>query len=138
MKKKMSFKNKILFLAIIITFVPLLLSYLIFISSKLTDINENIKNSLREVGYSISNSELIKEKLNTKTNDGSVQEYTKGYIENLNNIDIIVVGDMTGEKYSHLDESQIGKIYVNEDNKRVIRNADSYYSVMEEIGRAHV
>lgn len=68
MKKKMSFKNKILFLAIIITFVPLLLSYLIFISSKLTDINENIKNSLREVGYSISNSELIKEKLNTKTN----------------------------------------------------------------------
>ena len=131
MKKKMSFKNKILFLAIIITFVPLLLSYLIFISSKLTDINENIKNSLREVGYSISNSELIKEKLNTKTNDGSVQEYTKGYIENLNNIDIIVVGDMTGEKYSHLDESQIGKIYVNEDNKRVIRNADSYYSVME-------
>ena len=62
----MSFKNKILFLAIIITFVPLLLSYLIFISSKLTDINENIKNSLREVGYSISNSELIKEKLNTK------------------------------------------------------------------------
>ena len=28
---------------------------------------------------------------------------------------------MTGEKYSHLDESQIGQIYVNDDNMDVIK-----------------
>ena len=54
MKKKMSFKNKILFLAIIITFVPLLLSYLIFISSKLTDINGIVVfDSLSEGSYRV-------------------------------------------------------------------------------------
>ena len=38
---------------------------------------------------------------------------------------------MTGEKYSHLDESQIGEIYVNEDNKDVLQKGISYYSIME-------
>ena len=41
MKKKLSFENSIIFTAVFITLIPLILSYSIFISSKLEDIDEN-------------------------------------------------------------------------------------------------
>ena len=47
MKIKLKFKNVIMLTAIIITFIPLMLSYYIFVSSKLLDINANIRNDLQ-------------------------------------------------------------------------------------------
>ena len=128
---KMKFKSTIILWAVTITFIPLVLSYIIFVSSKIADTDEYIKNTLRDVGNIVSQNELVEEKLYNRDNDKSIQEYTKIFIENFNDVDIIVVGDMTGEKYSHLDETQIGEIYVNEDNRDVIDNGISYYSIME-------
>lgn len=128
---KMKFKSTIILWAVTITFIPLVLSYIIFVSSKIADTDENIKNTLREIGNIISENHVVKEKLYNRDNDKSIQEYTKIFIKNFNDVDIIVVGDMTGEKYSHLDETQIGEIYVNEDNRDVIDNGISYYSIME-------
>lgn len=128
---KMKFKNKIILWAVTITFIPLMLSYIIFITSKITDTEYDIKETLKDVGNVISQNDPIKEKLYKRDNDRSIQEYTKLFIESFNDIDIIVVGDMTGEKYSHLDEAQIGEIYVNEDNQDVINKGISYYSIME-------
>lgn len=128
---KLKFKNTIILWAVIITFIPLVLSYIIFINSKIDETNQNIKNTLREIGNIISESELVKEKLYNRENDKSIQEYTKMFIKTFNDVDIIVVGDMSGEKYSHLDEAQIGEIYVNEDNREVIDKGTSYYSTME-------
>ena len=128
---KMKFKSTIILWAVTITFIPLVLSYIIFVSSKIAYTDESIKNTLRDVGNIVSQNELVEEKLYNRNNDKSIQEYTKIFIENFNDVDIIVVGDMTGEKYSHLDETQIGEIYVNEDNRDVINKGISYYSIME-------
>lgn len=128
---KMKFKSTIILWAVTITFIPLVLSYIIFVSSKIAYTDESIKNTLRDVGNIVSQNELVEEKLYNRNNDKSIQEYTKIFIKNFNDVDIIVVGDMTGEKYSHLDETQIGEIYVNEDNRDVIDNGISYYSIME-------
>ena len=128
---KMKFKNKIILWAVTITFIPLLLSYIIFITAKISDTEDSIKVTLKNVGNVISQSDLVREKLYKRESDKSIQEYTKEFIESFNDVDIIVVGDMTGEKYSHLDESQIGEIYVNEDNKDVLQKGISYYSIME-------
>lgn len=59
MKIKLKFKNVIMLTAIIITFIPLMLSYYIFVSSKLLDINANIRNDLQEMGYCISKVNLL-------------------------------------------------------------------------------
>ena len=107
---KMKFKNKIILWAVTITFIPLLLSYIIFITAKISDTEDSIKVTLKNVGNVISQSDLVREKLYKRESDKSIQEYTKEFIESFNDVDIIVVGDMTGEKYSHLDESQIGEI----------------------------
>lgn len=131
MKKKLRFENSIIIAAVIITLIPLILSYSIFISSKLEDITVNIKNTLKETGFSIAHNNLIQEKLYEKENDFFIQKYTKGYIDNIKNVDIIVVGDMDGIKYSHLDEEQIGEVYINSDKQKVLENGSSYYSIME-------
>lgn len=60
MKKKLSFENSIIIAAIIITLIPLILSYSIFISSKLEDITVNIKNTLKETGFSIAHKYSLK------------------------------------------------------------------------------
>ena len=128
---KVKFKSTIILGAVTITFIPLVLSYIIFVSSKISDTHQEIKNTLKEIGNIISKNEVVKEKLYNRDNDKSIQEYSKIFIENFNDVDIIVVGDMTGEKYSHLDEKQIGQIYVNDDNMDVINKGIRYYSTME-------
>jgi two-component system CitB family sensor kinase len=129
--KKMSFEKKIILAAVLITFIPLFLSYVVFLKDKLSSNEERIKMNLKNVALRMSESDLIQQKLYNRENDKSIQEYTKKFINNLEDIDLIVVGDMTGEKYSHLDEEQVGKKYVNNDNKEVIETGDSYYSIME-------
>ena len=128
---KVKFKSTIILGAVTITFIPLVLSYIIFVSSKISDTHQEIKSTLKEIGNIISKNEVVKEKLYSRDNDKSIQEYSKIFIENFNDVDIIVVGDMTGEKYSHLDETQIGEIYVNDDNIDVINKGIRYYSTME-------
>ncbi|WP_416390003.1 ATP-binding protein [Turicibacter sanguinis] len=102
-----------------------------FLNSKLHDFDEKIKMSLQETGFSMAHSVLIKEKLITHDNDGSIQKYTLDFIENLNNVDLIVVADMNGIKYSHLDESQIGQVYVGSDKQKVLATGERYFSIME-------
>ena len=131
MKKKLSFENSIIFTAVFITLIPLILSYSIFISSKLEDIDENIRDALKETGFCIAQNNLVQEKLYRKENDFFIQQYTKGYIDNFRDVDLIVVGDMEGVKYSHLDEKQIGEVYINDDKQKVLENGSSYYSIME-------
>lgn len=131
MKKQWTFKTKIILWTLSITSIPLIISYLIFLNSKLHDFDEKIKMSLQETGFSMAHSVLIKEKLITHDNDGSIQKYTLDFIENLNNVDLIVVADMNGIKYSHLDESQIGQVYVGSDKQKVLATGERYFSIME-------
>ena len=70
----MKFKRAITLWAVIITFIPLVLSYIIFINSKIADTDENIKNTLREVGNVVSQNKLVEEKLYNRDNDKSIQE----------------------------------------------------------------
>ena len=128
---KINFEKKLVLSAIFIALIPLIFSYGIFISDKLDTYDETIKDMLRYTAYDISTNSLVKEKLINKENDGTLQSYTKDIISYNEWIDIIVICDMNGEKYSHLDESQIGEIFVNPDKISVLENGKGYYSLME-------
>lgn len=127
----MSFKTRIRKRSIIIAAIPLVLTFAFFMNLRVDDIKDGIKKDLKEIAYVVSNTPLVQEKLAHKENDFSIQRYVEGYIERFNNVDIIVTGDMSGEKYSHLDSNQIGKKYVNTDNRDVIEYGTSYYSTMK-------
>ncbi|SHK36786.1 two-component system, CitB family, sensor kinase [Clostridium cavendishii DSM 21758] len=130
MIKKMKFENKIILSAIIITFIPLTISYSIFLQDKLEFIDQSAKVNIKQAAFSVSHSTLVQEKLYKRENDYSIQNFTKSFINNDNNTDIIVVADMNGIKYSHLDESQIKEVFVNEDKRRVLETGEGYYSRM--------
>lgn len=108
-----------------------MLSYAIFIQDKTSTIENDIKVSLKDSAFCIIQNDFIKEDLYYNKQNGEIQEYTKTLISALDDIDIIVICDMTGRKYSHLDETQIGEIFVNPDKEKVLKNGDSYYSLME-------
>lgn len=131
MKKQLTFKTKIILWTLSMTSIPLIISYLIFLNSKLDDIDASIRNTLQETGFSMAHSLLIKEKLEAHENDGSIQRYTLDFIEMFKNVDLIVVADMNGIKYSHLDERQIGQVYVGTDKQAVLATGDRYFSLME-------
>lgn len=129
MIKRLTFKQKITIAAFLIAFVPLLFSYYIFIENQLDSIDNRIRNNLKDAAFFISEMPIIKEKLFLMENDMIIQEYTKLLVGKLQDIDIIVIADMTGEKYTHLFEEQIGDIFIGEDKKNVLEYGESYFSL---------
>ncbi|ATD54075.1 ATP-binding protein [Clostridium chauvoei] len=130
MKFKLSFKQQNMILATIIALIQVMILQTLFVEDKINTLNKNIKSDLHTSAVFISKTPFIKEKLKNRENDYTIQSFTKELIEENENIDIIVVADITGEKYSHLDESQIGDIFKNPDKKDVLEKGISYYSSM--------
>ncbi|QVK18187.1 Spo0B domain-containing protein [Mycoplasmatota bacterium] len=127
---KSKFQRMIVFYAILIALIPLLFSYGIFLYDKLTSINTTIKASLKDSAFNISQTPFIQEKLHNHEYDFTIQDHVMTYVHNLDNVDIVVVADMTARKYSHLDISQIGQTFVNPDDAQVLEEGVGYYSLM--------
>lgn len=127
----MSFKSRVRKRSIIIAIIPLILACIFFMKLRVDDLNDEIKQDLKEISYVIANTPIVQNTLEQRKNNFEIQSYVSKFVKNFKNIDIIVVGDMTGEKYSHLDVNQIGQKFVNTDNKDVIKYGTSYYSTME-------
>lgn len=128
-KKDISFKITLIISALIVTLIPLILSYVFSLNSKLADSDARIKNTLQEVSEAICNDKMVQSKLYNKENDNAIQEYSKDFIKIFDDVDIIVISDMTGKKYSHLDENQIGEIFIGEDKYNVLNYGESYFSM---------
>lgn len=128
---KIKFEGKLVLSAILITSIPLIISYIIFVNDKIITFEDKIKATLKDTAFVITQNNMIKEDLYYKHNDFEIQEYTKTLISEIDDVDLIVICDMDGRKYSHLDESQIGDIFVNPDKHEVLAYGKSYYSLME-------
>lgn len=98
---------------------------------KISTVENHIKITLKDTAFCIIQNDFIKEDLYYDKQTNEIQEYTKTLISALDDVDIIVICDMTGKKYSHLDETQIGEIFVNPDKEEVLKKGESYYSLME-------
>ena len=127
----MSFKSRVRKRSIIIAIIPLILACAFFMKLRVDDLHDEIKKDLKETSYVVANTPLVQKTLAERKNDFEIQNYVKKFADKFKNVDIIVVGDMTGQKYSHLDVSQIGHKYVNTDNRDVIKYGTSYYSTMQ-------
>ena len=69
MKRRNRFENIITLSTILITLIPLILSYAIFLPSKIVDTDDRIREILKQTGFFIANSEIVQEKLYIKEND---------------------------------------------------------------------
>lgn len=125
------FERKIVIRAILIAILPIIISYGIFLYDKINSIESRIKTNLRNTAITISEMPAVGEKLSKRENDLTIQNTVKRYVGNLEDIDIVVIGDMTGEKYSHNDPNQIGEIFIGQDKKDVIEKGIGYFSIKQ-------
>lgn len=129
--ENIKFERKIVLAAILITSVPLLISYVIFVNDKIISFEDKIKAVLKNTAFVIAEDYTIKKDLYYKEDNLEIQTYADNLISRIDDVDLIVICDMDGRKYSHLDESQIGEIFVNPDKQEVLKYGKSYYSLME-------
>lgn len=127
----MKIKNKIRLWIGVITFLPLLLSYAIFLNSEVGNVNENIEKNLVEIADLVADNDKVQSNLNEKEINGSIEDLVERYIKICRDADIIVVADLEGKKYSHLDKKQIGQKFVNPVQWDKIKKGNGYYSKMK-------
>lgn len=128
---KIKFENKIILSAILITSIPLIISYIIFVNDKINDFDNKIKDVLKNTAFIMTQNDMVRDNLYHKKGELEIQNYAKTLISRIDDVNLIVICDMDGRKYSHLDESQIGEIFVNPDKYEVLTYGTSYYSLME-------
>lgn len=127
MRKK--FEQRVVLGAVLIAAVPIIIFYAIFLQDKLKAIDSQIKTNLYSEAFNISKNPFVQEKLGKGENDLTIQKYVMQFVNNVQDIDLIVVCDMAGKKYAHLDEKQIGEVFIGEDKKEVLEKGTGYYSI---------
>lgn len=85
------------------------------------------KNTLSNISFLIASDPFIQENLYLE-NSQKVQNKVNIIVEELNDIDMIIISDTTGKRYSHVNPELIGKYFVGGDEKDVLRNSNSYFS----------
>lgn len=125
------FKNKIIILTTTTIFIILSLSYIYFATINIRENKKNIEKNIYEVAKLLSEDKDVKYTLNNKNKKFSLQNKANKYIAYFRDIDIIVIADKTGIKYSHIDENQIGQKFINPVNWNKLKNNTGYYSTMK-------
>ena len=78
--------------------LPLIFAYIISLNLKISDNDDRIKNTLKEVSNLICSDERVQNKLRDKDNDYSIQKYSQKFIKmfddfNINDVIEIQVRD---------------------------------------------
>ena len=104
---KLNFKSKLILYVTLINFFTLIISYGIFINIKLTANKKNINNNLVEMSKLVATDDVVIQSVGSGIINPNIDKKMDKYISIFKDIDIIVVADVTGKKYSHLDKKQI-------------------------------
>lgn len=122
------FEKKIVASTVLIAIIPIIISFGIFLYDKLNYIELDIESNLYIAAHMLSKTPIVGEKLYNRQNDMILQDIANECIENIDIVDIVVIADMSGEKYSHKDINQIGDIFIGKDKTKVLKEGQGYYS----------
>ncbi|MGL4864366.1 MAG: hypothetical protein ACRC4T_14790, partial [Cetobacterium sp.] len=128
--KRLNFKNKIMIWVLIINLIPLIFSYAIFFNEKIKNDENNITKNLLEAAKVVSSSNEIRKNLQLNYKGGEIEKKVDSLTDIFRDIDIIVVANIEGIKYSHLDKKQIGQKFVNPVQWNDIKRGEGYFSKM--------
>ena len=94
---KLNFKSKLILYVTLINFFTLIISYGIFINTKLTTNKKNINNNLVEMSKLVSTEYTVLEAVTTGIINPKIDKEMDKYISIFKDIDIIVIADITGK-----------------------------------------
>lgn len=98
-------------------------------------IKENREANILNISEMIAQNSQVIDILSTKDIEGEKNQklinYLDNVIEQVDNVDIISVVDNNGKRYYHPTKSEIGKVFVGGDEKRILSQGKSYISQAE-------
>lgn len=125
--KKIKFKTKLVIFISLLNIFILLLSYLYFFYLKIKRETFITKKNLTEIANFLKNDEELKESLFFKKNVEIIEEKSKKLAKYFVEADLIVVIDRENIRYSHIDQTKIGKSFGNFINWNLLLNKGGYF-----------
>lgn len=119
---------------IMIYTVTLILSAIIFVMSffykwAVDDLTVKISRQNLNMAINIGKSPYLGDILEEGDPEGLIQNYTFNLLKDMQDIDMFVVANMEGKRFSHPKADRLGGYFVGGDEKRVIENGDNYVSI---------
>ena len=124
----MRLEKKIYIYLVVLITVILLITHFIVFKNKVKIENLNERKNLGNIALTLSQDPFIIENLYEK-NSENIQAYTNKIWSKLGDVDFITIADMNSRRYSHRDPQYIGKIFKGGDEKRVVEEGKSYFSM---------
>ena len=114
--------------------VTLILSAIIFVMSffykwAVDDLTVKISRQNLNMAINIGKSPYLGDILEEGDPEGLIQNYTFNLLKDMQDIDMFVVANMEGKRFSHPKADRLGGYFVGGDEKRVIENGDNYVSI---------
>ncbi|PFA66478.1 two-component system sensor histidine kinase DcuS [Bacillus sp. AFS015802] len=123
-KKKLRLSTLIILFVCVVVLVSLVMTDLLISRTINDNIETNIEDKAKIVSRTVAHSTIVKNGLENKENEDSIQEYTLDIQESAEVL-FVVVMDMKGIRKSHPDPDRIGKHFVGGDEKDVLEGKES-------------
>ena len=123
----MKLENRIRIYILTLLTLSLVITSGLFIERELRLIEEKVRGNLKNVTSLMARDPFIQKNLYERNSD-LIQDYVEKTMESLEEVDLIVVADMNGRRFSHVDRDKVGKQFVGGDEKKVIETGESYFS----------
>ncbi|GAB3043616.1 DcuS/MalK family sensor histidine kinase [Virgibacillus ainsalahensis] len=128
-RKPIRLQTRIILLIIGVLSVALAVTSLLIASETADSTRENEREKVMNIASTVSQSQLVTEKLTDPDNSGEIQSYTKAVQEDTD-VDYIVVMDNQHIRRSHPVEKRIGEYFVGNDEDRAF-GGERYTSIAE-------
>lgn len=124
---KNRFEHRVRKLSILITSPLLILLIGIITYTEINNETTRVKRSLNEVALEISDTKFVKDSISNM--NFNLQKYAEVFINNNQDVDIVVIADKNKRRYSHLDPNKVGEIFGTEDSENVLKNKKGYFII---------
>lgn len=99
--KKIKLRTKIALMNIAVVFIALILTVILISQFRMSLVRKDTETNLMNISKIVSKSPLILQALKNKNNKKNVQAYIKSVITSSQNIDSIIVTDLSGNNYGN-------------------------------------
>lgn len=123
----MKLENRLRIYILTLLSISLIVASGVFLERELRMVEGKVQGNLKNVASLVARDPYIQKNLYENSPD-AIQNYIEKTMVSLEGIDFIVVADMEGLRFSHVDREKVGKYFVGGDQKRVVETGDSYFS----------
>ncbi|MGL5055666.1 MAG: ATP-binding protein [Fusobacteriaceae bacterium] len=124
---KSHFEQRLIKLSTLVISPLLILLIGIIAYTEINNETSKVKRSLSEAALEIAGTKFVEESIINK--NFNLQKYAKVFVDNNQDIDIVVIADKDKLRFSHLDLTKVGKTFETKDSEEVLKTKKGYFII---------